>query len=103
MKPPTAEPDRRVTVLRFAPDHPVGAGHFPDDPIIPGALLLDHVLRALAVVAPVDIRQVKFLRPVRPGDWVTIVWERREDGEIRFECQHAGEVACTGTVKAAGQ
>jgi len=31
----------------FSADHPVAAGHFPGNPIIPGAMLLDEVLQAI--------------------------------------------------------
>ena len=31
----------------FVPDHPTAAGHFPCNPIIPGAVLLSAALRAI--------------------------------------------------------
>lgn len=77
--------------IRFAADHPTATGHFPGNPIIPGAVLLEEVLHAIGAVAgtgtaPAAMRAAKFLRPVRPGDRMLIHWERRENGEIRFEC-----------------
>src|SRR5262249_41812259 len=41
------EPEPAPTLIRFPKDHPVGPGHFPGNPIIPGALLLDEILVAL--------------------------------------------------------
>jgi len=86
----------------FASDHPTGAGHFPGNPIIPGALLLDTVVDAIhgADAAPYAIRAVKFLRPVRPGDKIRIAWHE-ERGETHFECSliATGEVAATGTLR----
>jgi 3-hydroxymyristoyl/3-hydroxydecanoyl-(acyl carrier protein) dehydratase len=38
----------RSCTLSFAPDHPTAAGHFPGNPILPGALLLDEVVLAIA-------------------------------------------------------
>ena len=77
--------------LRFAVDHPCGAGHFPGNPIIPGALLLDEVLAAIArrLGCEEDVWQVKsakFPQPVRPGDTVHIDYTQTPAGEIRFEC-----------------
>jgi acyl-coenzyme A synthetase/AMP-(fatty) acid ligase len=85
---------------RFALDHPTGPGHFPGNPIIPGALLLDRMLETMgrSRTGRQEIRVAKFLRPVRPGDAVTFRW--RETGrEVAFECVLAGsgEVALAGS------
>ena len=70
----------------FAADDPVAAGHFPGDPIIPGALVLEAVVRVLgAAGARLEIRYAKFLGPVRPGDRLRIRWESVPGGEIRFD------------------
>ncbi len=86
---------------RFAPDHPTGSGHFPGNPIIPGALLLDRMLQAIGPQAGRrDVRVAKFLHPVRPGDAVTFRW-RGNGRDIAFECVLAGgDVALTGAVAA---
>ncbi|MBU6506481.1 MAG: hypothetical protein KGQ82_03160 [Alphaproteobacteria bacterium] len=90
--------------IRFATDHPTAAGHFPSNPIIPGALLLDEVLKAVAVAASGDadvvIRAAKFFRPVRPGETVRVQWQRQVDGSIKFECRLVGgdALAAAGTL-----
>jgi 3-hydroxyacyl-[acyl-carrier-protein] dehydratase len=81
----------RSRELSFKPDHATAAGHFPGNPIIPGALLLDEVLLAIAdgecrVLGACTIRSAKFLHPVRPGDRLVIRWEGEEPGEVRFAC-----------------
>jgi len=68
--------------LCIAPDHPALAGHFPQQPIVPGVLLLDEVLHALEQAAPQElpalggahwhIVQVKFHRVVKPGESVRL-------------------------------
>jgi len=90
----------------FAADHPTAVGHFPGNHIIPGALLLDAVLLALAgdpgtAIAGAAIRSVKFLRPVRPGDTLLIRWAPRPTGETRFEAllRDPARVALTGVVR----
>jgi 3-hydroxyacyl-[acyl-carrier-protein] dehydratase len=88
----------------FALDHPTAAGHFPGNPIIPGALLLDSVIHAIfgagPISTPYEIRAVKFLRPVRPGDGIRIEWHDVR-GETRFQCAviDNAEIALTGTLR----
>ena len=57
--------------------HPAFAGHFPSRPIVPGVVLLDESLRAIAVhraasglpdAGPVRIGVAKFLSIVGPGE-----------------------------------
>ncbi len=97
---------RREVELQIPVDHPTCAGHFPGNPIIPGAVLLDEVLRAVAkrckhAAGPCAIRQVKFLRPVRPGDRLLIRWTAVREEKIQFECWLYGteQPALTGTLR----
>ncbi len=90
--------------LRFSIDHPTAAGHFPGNPIIPGAVLLDEVLQAIAGddgAAPAVIRSAKFLQPVRPGDLLLIRWQPQARGETKFECRllDPERLALVGTVQ----
>jgi 3-hydroxymyristoyl/3-hydroxydecanoyl-(acyl carrier protein) dehydratase len=76
---------------RFDDAHPTAAGHFPGNPIIPGAVLLDAVLSTIAATGGTpathcEIKSVKFLLPVRPGDRIVIRWHETPSGETRFEC-----------------
>ncbi|MGY4514774.1 dehydratase [Lysobacter sp. HA18] len=52
--------------------HPSLPGHFPGNPIVPGVVLLDHVVEAIeAAHGPLSrlrLPQVKFLEPLRPGE-----------------------------------
>ncbi len=70
-------------VLRFAADHPACAGHFPGNAIIPGAVLLDALVEASPGLG--RISSVKFLWPVRPGDFVEV-----DVSGARFEGRLAG-------------
>ncbi len=89
----------------FPSDHAAARGHFPGNPIIPGALLLSEVLRAIETnlgknLFPYQIRSAKFTRPVRPGERVSIDFSRRDEKRISFSCRVgvtpvlAGEVVC---------
>jgi 3-hydroxyacyl-[acyl-carrier-protein] dehydratase len=91
------------TALHFAADHPTAAGHFPSSPIIPGALLLDEVIAAIAAAAGRDvlmIRAAKFLRPVHPGDSLTLCWHFPSSAMVRFECERTGGgIAMSGVLE----
>jgi acyl-CoA synthetase (AMP-forming)/AMP-acid ligase II len=76
-------------LLHFAADHPVGPGHFPGNPIIPGAVLLDRLVSTLCPNGSAAVPSAKFHFPVRPGDTVSIT-TRLEKGETRFEGRLAG-------------
>ena len=83
------------------PDHPASQGHFPGDPIIPGAVLLSETLQAIeaglgASLVPFQITSAKFLHPTRPGDRVVIEFSRTARGEVRFTCAVGGRPVLTG-------
>ena len=91
----------------FALDHPAARGHFPGNPIIPGAVLLDEVLQAVTAGSDLaktggagcEVRSAKFLRPVRPGDNMLIRWSDLPNGETKFECLLQGQPVLTGALK----
>ena len=76
----------------FAIGHPASDGHFPGNPIIPGAVLLREIVTAIRSAGEVvgrpmsgcQIRSAKFQRPVRPGDTLMISWIAVESGDVRF-------------------
>lgn len=66
----------------FAADEPYFAGHFPDDPIVPGVILLEFVAQTANVLLShragrpvkaylVGLEDVKFNASVRPNQTVT--------------------------------
>ena len=66
---------------------PVFAGHFPAHPVLPGALLLDWVVDAIAQqqgCAITGVTQVKFLRAAEPGDQLHLSL-RCDGARARFE------------------
>jgi 3-hydroxymyristoyl/3-hydroxydecanoyl-(acyl carrier protein) dehydratase len=90
--------------LHFAADHPSVAGHFPGYPIVPGALILDEVVMAIAGTAHnghVVIRTTKFLIPLLPGEDVRLRWQTLASGKVTFECTRSGDqnVAVTGMIE----
>ncbi|MEJ8822870.1 AMP-binding protein [Variovorax humicola] len=96
-----------VQVTREVPmDHPVFAGHFPGQPLLPGALLLSEVLEAAHSVPALAARLglhptlavVKFSAPVRPGSALVIELQSEEGAArgVRFEVRCGDKVAANG-------
>ena len=88
----------------FETEHRSSLGHFPGNPIIPGAVLLQQVVARIGVEHPGLICRAvisaKFLRPVRPGDTIAIDWKASATGDIRFTCQVAHNTpAVTGVLR----
>lgn len=93
------------TSLLFAADHPVFAGHFPDRPVVPGALLLDEVVHAVVAggsnageVKRCQIVSVKFFNPVLPGDTVQLCCTFSESSATRFDMTCRGLAVAAGTL-----
>jgi 3-hydroxyacyl-[acyl-carrier-protein] dehydratase len=91
--------------IQFAANHPTGAGHFPGNPIIPGALLLAEVLRCIEAAegksfSACNVKAAKFLHPARPGDTVEIEYARSAQGTIEFQCTVAGTKVLSGGIVA---
>ena len=74
----------------FGSDHPALEGHFPDDPIVPGAVLLDQaacLARDRCARQVTGVRMAKFKAPLRPGMDCTFRLESRDDGALELTCR----------------
>jgi 3-hydroxyacyl-[acyl-carrier-protein] dehydratase len=90
---------------RFSIDasHPSLPGHFPARPVVPGVVLLDHLAAAVerewnARIA--RLPQVKFLRPLLPGENAELVIEREMELP-RFVIRCGDDVVAKGTLEIA--
>lgn len=85
--------------LLFGVDHPTATGHFPGRPVIPGALLLDAALAAIAPAAPsLTLTSAKFLRMTPHGTTLRLRWRQRAPGRWQFECHDGPHLVMTGTL-----
>lgn len=89
--------------MRFPRSHPALAGHFPGNPIVPGAVLLAAVAHALPGFLGVPARvtgmpAVKFLAPLPPEVDVQIVFSARGAGRVAFIIEAAGEKIAGGSL-----
>jgi len=87
-------------------DHPCFPGHFPGQPLLPGALILAEVREAIARVPALVARlgpeptlaAAKFLAPVGPGASLAIELqpEAGAGGGVRFEVRSGEVLAASG-------
>lgn len=75
------------------PDHRSLTGHFPDNPVVPGTLILDRVCRVVEThfnnSTLMEVRKVKFIKPLQVGHPFFIKLKRVSEG-LDFTCnQHA--------------
>lgn len=94
--------------LHLAPDHPAFAGHFPGHPIVPGVVLLDEALQALASAEGIELGALqvsvaKFLVPVRPGESLGLNFRSTGTGRYALEVRvgpdpEQSRVAATATI-----
>lgn len=86
----------------FIPDeHPALAGHFPDQPIIPAALLLDELCYTLTRKVGqslYSVKQVRFAAPIQPNRPITVKCQEKKTGEYRFGCSVDGALVAKGIV-----
>lgn len=70
-------------------DHPALADHFPGNPLVPGALILDHVLSGCAAfssrpVLHLMLKEIKFKSPLRGEEKAHAEYSESPQG-IRFK------------------
>ncbi|KAF1685715.1 hypothetical protein B1992_10995 [Pseudoxanthomonas broegbernensis] len=93
--------------MRFAVphDHPCLAGHFPGCPLVPGVVVLERVLEAIEAecgrVGALCLPQVKFLRPLLPGQEAEVVLAGTAP-RWRFEVRGAVGPLARGEIRIGG-
>ncbi len=91
--------------LHIAPDHPTASGHFPGNPIIPGALLLAEVVHLIGTqlgqcLGPCAVKNAKFFHPARPGDTLEVEFSLSPRGDVSFQCNVGETKVLAGTMNA---
>ena len=73
-------------------NHPALRGHFPNNPIVPGVVILDEVIRIIEKIKPDFIIKklltVKFLQPLLPEQDVNVEINQKTETSLSFCCSH---------------
>lgn len=80
-----------VAEFTIPASHPSLPGHFPARAIVPGAVLLDEICRAVtahtgATIDQFQLNNIKFMQPVLPNLPIRIEFSRASGSELRFQC-----------------
>jgi 3-hydroxymyristoyl/3-hydroxydecanoyl-(acyl carrier protein) dehydratase len=89
--------------MRIAASHPALPGHFPGQPVVPGVVLLDAVVAALAqhlgrAVRVTGFPAVKFLAPLGPEQDCVVTFSPKRSGQAGFEVSADGATLASGSV-----
>ncbi len=95
-----------TTTVRIAANHPSLPGHFPGLPIVPGVVLLDHVLSEAErwlqrSVHAASLSNAKFSAPLLPEQDAELQLKLEGD-ELRFSLSRNGALLAQGMFRLAG-
>lgn len=89
-----------TSAFTINPDHPALPGHFPGNPVVPGVVVIEHLLAALAQAHPgrtcTGVRRMKFLRLLRPGETALVSFGEPKPDSITIKASVAGEPLIDG-------
>ena len=104
---------KAVALKNVTINEPQFQGHFPERPLMPGVLIVESMAQVGGVIVTqmpdlpkglfvfAGINNVKFRRPVVPGDQLVITCEllsikRKRFGKVKSEAHVDGKLVCSG-------
>jgi 3-hydroxymyristoyl/3-hydroxydecanoyl-(acyl carrier protein) dehydratase len=93
--------ERHTSSFTVPAQHPCLPGHFPGSPVVPGVVVLDHVLTAAEswrqhAVRVSGLRQVKFHAPLLPQERADVALEA-DGNALRFQVTREGQLIAQGS------
>jgi 3-hydroxymyristoyl/3-hydroxydecanoyl-(acyl carrier protein) dehydratase len=92
-----------ATLLKIPATHPSLPGHFPGNPVVPGAVILSEVAAAgkdhLGAVRVTGFAAVKFLSPLRPEQAAEIRFTDKGAGLAAFDVDAHDQRIASGTLR----
>ena len=105
--------ERAVAIKNITINEPQFQGHFPNRPLMPGVLIVESMAQVGGLIVSqmpdlpkglfvfAGINNVKFRKPVVPGDQLIITCElisikRKRFGKINSEAHVDGKLVCSG-------
>ena len=104
---------KAVALKNVTINEPQFQGHFPESPLMPGVLIVESMAQVGGIIVTqmpdlpkglfvfAGINNVKFRRPVVPGDQLVITCEllsikRQRFGKVKGEAHVDGKLVCSG-------
>lgn len=88
--------------FRIEANHPCLDGHFPDEPVVPGVILLDLVRQTVLEWKPETrikaFSAAKFHYPLRPDEPFTVTLTGSGLTSIRFVCRLEDQKLASGSL-----
>ena len=105
--------EKAVALKNVTINEPQFQGHFPDRPLMPGVLIVESMAQVGGIIVTqmpelpkglfvfAGINNVKFRKPVVPGDQLLITCEllsikRQRFGKVKGEAHVEGNLVCAG-------
>lgn len=82
-------------------EHPALAGHFPGKPVVPGALFIDELSRALEQCIGqrlLSAKQLRFTAPLSPLQRVRVEYTKKTASDYRFTAHANGQHIAKGVL-----
>ena len=94
--------DEKIHRFSIPSDHPVLVDHFPGNPLVPGALIVDQVLSGCEPYASEDfcmlaLKEIKFKSPLRGHEIAQVDYSQSPTG-LRFKVWVADREIAAGII-----
>ncbi|SMM99137.1 (3R)-hydroxymyristoyl-[ACP] dehydratase [uncultured Candidatus Thioglobus sp.] len=86
-----------------ADEHPSLAGHFPGNPIVPGAVIIEQIMQGFCALNEAkeiaSLVTIKLMKPILPQQQVRVHFKEISAVLFSFECITNKEVSVIGRLK----